>query len=66
MEELRIKLVAEEDEIWTNGKIFGKVIYLATGMNEKDFYTISQVEYEKEQERIEKDRIEKFLRGVSE
>lgn len=67
MEELRTVLVAGENEVWTNGKIFGKTIYLAVGMNEEDFYIISQAEYEEyeeEQKRIEQDRIEKFLRGV--
>lgn len=56
MEELRTVLHAGENEVWTNGKIFGKTIYLAVGMNEKDFYIISQTEYEEyeeEQKRIE-------------
>jgi hypothetical protein len=46
MEELRTVLVAGDNEIWTNGKIFGKTIYLAVGMNPDDFYIISQAEYE--------------------
>jgi len=52
---MRIYLVAGENELYTNGEIYGTEIYLAEGMNEDDFYTISREEYE----RIEKDRIEK-------
>ena len=52
---MRIHLVAGENELWTNGEIYGTEIYLAEGMNEDDFYTITREEYE----RIEKDRMEK-------
>lgn len=43
---MRIHLVANEGEIWTNGTIYGARIYLAEGADDKDFYKISRAEYE--------------------
>ena len=49
---MRIHLIAGEGEIYTNGEIYGTDIYLAEGMNKKDFYTISIEEYEKQEEEL--------------
>lgn len=46
MDKLRTYLVAGEGDIWTNGEIYGKEIYLAEDMNEDDFYIISDAEYD--------------------
>lgn len=52
---MRIRLIADEGELWTNGEIYGTDIYLAEGMDDKDFYTITKEEYEeilKEEEEL--------------
>lgn len=38
---------ASDGMMLTNGSIFGKTIYLADGLNERDFYEITREEYEK-------------------
>ena len=42
----RIKLIANEGMIYTNGEIFGSVIYLADGLSAEGFYQITREEYE--------------------
>ncbi len=42
----RIKLVAKEGKIFTNGEIYGSVIYLADGLSADGFYEITKEEYE--------------------
>lgn len=41
----RIVIYAEEGKVLTDGKIFGKSIFLADGANINDFYEISEQEY---------------------
>lgn len=56
----RTYLVAGKGEIWTNGKIYGKEIYLAEDMNKDDFYIISESEYEK----IQKEQMSEMMPPV--
>lgn len=54
----RIKLTASEGMILTDGKSFGKVVFLASGDEGEKWYEISEAEYseilaEKECEAIE-------------
>ena len=43
----RIKLTASEGMILTNGEIYGKELFLATGIDESRFYEITEEEYNK-------------------
>ena len=42
----RTVLYAEDGKILTNGKIYGRVIYLAEGVSSDAFYEITEAEYE--------------------
>ena len=42
----RTVIYAEEGKILTNGEIYGKQIFLAEGVNETDFYEITEEEYQ--------------------
>ena len=48
---MRKILTANDGKVLTNGEIYGKVIYLAEGISEKDFYEITEEEYSKTQEK---------------
>ena len=39
-------LYASDGKVLTDGEIYGKVIYLADGLNESSFYEITEEEYE--------------------
>lgn len=43
---MRKVIYANDGKILTNGEIYGKVLYLADGVKETDFYEITQAEYE--------------------
>ena len=43
----KITLIADEGKILTNGKIYGRMIFLADGMSEDGFYEITEAEYQK-------------------
>ena len=43
---MRNILTAKEGKVLTDGEIYGKVIYLAKGLDEKNFYEITEREYE--------------------
>lgn len=39
-------LEADEGYIYTDGEVYGKIIYLALDRNEEDFYQITEKEYD--------------------
>lgn len=41
----RTILYADDGKVLTDGEIYGKIIYLAEGVSEGDFYEIPDVEY---------------------
>lgn len=43
---IRKIISADEGKILTNGEIYGRVIALAEGVSETDFYEITEAEYE--------------------
>ena len=43
----RIILIADDEHIYTDGKTYGKIIYLADGMKTDDFKQITLEEYNK-------------------
>ena len=43
---MRKVLTATEGHVYTNGEIYGKIIYLAHGVNASTFYEITDEEYE--------------------
>ena len=52
----RIILTAKDGYIYTNGVDYGKIIYLANGVNPSDYYEITDEEYNKileEQDNVE-------------
>ena len=52
----RIILTAKDGYIFTNGTDYGKIIYLANGINPSDYYEITDEEYNKileEQDNVE-------------
>lgn len=44
---VRKVIYADKGKVLTNGETYGTEIFLADGLNEKDFYEISQEEYDK-------------------
>lgn len=53
----RTVLYAEDGKILTNGKIYGRVIYLAEGVASDAFYEITEAEFEtiKREEELKND-----------
>lgn len=43
----RIKLTASEGMMLTDGEIYGKELFLASGIDESKFYEITEEEYNK-------------------
>lgn len=48
-------IYADEGKILTNGEIYGRQIFLAESVSEKDFYEITEEEYKKIMEEKEQD-----------
>ena len=44
---MRTSIKAKEGYVLTNGEIYGREIFLAEGVNPKDFYEITLAEYDK-------------------
>ena len=42
----KITLIADEGKILTDGKNFGRIVYLAAGADPADYYEIDEAEYE--------------------
>ncbi len=42
---MRTPIIASEGKVLTNGEIYGKMIYLAKGVDANTFYEISEEEY---------------------
>lgn len=75
---MREILTATEGHVLTNGKIYGRVIYLADGIDSSEFYEITDGDYEAimnnidsedphvDEELIEKAKAYDILMGVSE
>lgn len=42
----RVKLVATEGMILTNGEAYGRIVHLAVGSSPDDWYEITEAEYE--------------------
>lgn len=51
----RIKMVATEGMILTNGEIYGKEVFLGTGDSPDNWWEISEREYEKKMEDMKND-----------
>lgn len=49
----RIKLTADEGMILTNGDIYGREIYLATGDPAENYYEITEKEYNEIQDKLD-------------
>ena len=45
--EKRVVLYADNGKVFTNGTDYGKIIYLADGVNPDDYYEITDEEYNK-------------------
>ena len=43
---IRKVLYADEGKVLTDGEIYGKIIYLAEGLDESSFHEITDAEYE--------------------
>lgn len=50
---IRKVLYADEGKVLTDGEIYGKIIYLAEGLDESSFYEITDAEYEAMQPPVE-------------
>ena len=42
---MRTPIIAREGKVLTNGEIYGKMIYLADGVDANTFYEITEEEY---------------------
>ncbi len=42
---MREPIIASEGHVLTNGRVYGKMIYLAEGMDAAEFYEITEDEY---------------------
>ena len=54
---MQIKIIkvlqASEGKVLTNGEIYGRIIFLADGLDESSFYEIDEEEYNKMNEVVE-------------
>lgn len=50
---IRKVLYADEGKVLTDGEIYGKIIYLAEGLDESSFHEITEAEYEAMQPKVE-------------
>ena len=50
---MRRTLIAKDGFVYTNGTEYGKVIYPADGVDEAEYYQITEAEYEKIKRQME-------------
>lgn len=50
-----VKLTAADDMVLTNGKAYGKIVFLATNDSAENWHEITEAEYEENITRMESD-----------
>ena len=53
----RIKLIASDGMVLSNGETYGKEVYLGTGDKAENWHEITEEEYEKSQAELEKTEV---------
>lgn len=52
----RLTLYADDGKVLTDGETYGRIIDLAIGKSEDDYYEISEAEYEKIEQAVEEEK----------
>jgi hypothetical protein len=51
----RVKLIADDGMVLTNGEVYGKIVFLATTDSAENWHEITEAEYEENITRMESD-----------